>query len=97
MSKKYPFTFGRMVVDKKHQFMGVTDPSVFVIADMWSKEENGDTEVWVDHYRGHVELSYEELRNTDRYEQLGLVDPTKSVLEQCKQAETDWLEEQSNE
>jgi hypothetical protein len=86
---EYPFTFGRMVVDLKHQFFGRPDPSVFVIADPAADEEAGDEKVWIDHYRGHSRIPFKDLRDTNRYQVLGLVDPSRPVYEQLKQAEAE--------
>jgi len=92
------FTFGRMVVDKRHQFFGKADPEVFVIADMWADEaekyEDGSHgEVMVDHYRGHFRIKFDDLFVEKWYEPLGFVDPSSeiSVHDQCTAARDEWL------
>lgn len=97
MNKKSVFTFGRMVVDKRHMFFGKDSPTVFVIADMWADEaekyaDGTAGDVMVDHYRGHHRVKFDDLFVEKWYEPLGFVDPSSdiSVHDQCKQAEEEW-------
>lgn len=92
MSKqiKRTLVFGRVVIDLLHQFFGEANPSAFVIADIWSSEDEDGEEhdVWCDHYRGHIRFTYADLRDTERfYITDTIVDCTKDVLEQVKEVE----------
>lgn len=86
LTEQRVFTFGRMVLDKRHKGFGAASPTVFVIADMWSNEYE-DEDVMVDHYRGHFRIKFADLENSEWYQPLGLVDTSKDVHEQCKAAE----------
>jgi hypothetical protein len=85
--KKLSLTFGRIVIDKKHQFFGKSDPIKFVIADTWGNEEDDseEHEIWVDHYRGHLKISYKDLRDPDRFTITDqFINPLKNIQEQLK-------------
>jgi hypothetical protein len=88
---KNPIVFGTMLVDKLHMFFGKSAPEVAVVADMWAHEED-DEDVMVDHFRGHARISYANLRDTNRWAVLGVVDTksNKTVREQCEEAEKKW-------
>lgn len=92
MSDKYPFTFGRMVVDLRHQFFGHLNPSVFIIADPAADEEAGDEDVWTDHTRGHVHIPFKDLHDASSYKVLGFVDNTSPVYEQIQIAEKEFAQ-----
>lgn len=91
--KGMTLVFGRVVIDLLHKSFGKSDPSAFVIADMWGSEDDDgeDHDVWCDHYRGHIRFSYKELRDAKRfYITDTIVDCTKDVLEQVKKVEKDY-------
>lgn len=61
-------TFGRILIDKQHMFFGKSDPELCVVADTYYSSDDGiDANIWVDHYRGHLNLKVENLVDEAKY------------------------------
>ena len=79
-------TFGRIIIDLKHQFFGSIDQIAFVICDTFAAEKD-DKLVRVDHFRANFEIEFAELRNTESfYVTDKFIDCNKNVQEQLADA-----------
>lgn len=62
-------TFGRVLIDKKHCFLGKLDPELCLIADSWYSADDGlNQDIWIDHFRGHYKISVRDLINDEKFE-----------------------------
>lgn len=93
--KNNPIKFGTILIDKNHIFFGKSDPTACIIASAWfnENEAEADDKVYIDHFRAHFEVSLDKLRDTDRFEVLGVADTTKDVHKQLQDAELKWQSE----
>lgn len=92
--------FGTIIIDKLHHFFGTPNPRACIVASAWESEEDDgeDTEVWIDHYRGHFKKTYADLRDKNKWEVLNKrIDPSKNVLEQLEEIESHFQQEQEKE
>jgi hypothetical protein len=82
-------TFGRILIDKKHQFFGTISPMACIVAYAWFSEDDGeDAYIWIDCYRGHIRIEVSELLDKEHYDITDILfDPKKDTHKQLNDIE----------